>query len=306
MGKTYRGLTRVGNTVEARSGVDGLQWICDNVKKLDSTFQGYTGEGLDDIVEGLGTSRVESFNRTFYNSSLKRIPNGMGFSSATTLEAFCGGCTFDTDITLSNLQKVKTFMYAFRNIHGVKIITLNDLDAVTNMASLADLETDRGDILEEIHINGNTSNVTGVGYMCSQRKKLKILKGLNLINVSSNTRFLYYNSALEELEIFNIKKTLQIGSGTSWGHKLTDASLINTAKELWDLTGGTSQTLTVSTPSNARFDAIYVKLVTPTAEQIANDPYINNKKPCEVCESTDEGAMTLREYVVSKNWELKT
>lgn len=95
-----------------------------------------------------------------------------------------------------------------------------------------------------------------------------------------------------------------IGQTTSWGHLLTDESLINTAKELWDLTGATSQTLTMSTASNARFDAIYVKLVDVTEEMIAEDEYVSNKKPCVVCESTDEGAMTLREYVISKNWAL--
>ena len=36
----------------------------------------------------------------------------------------------------------------------------------------------------------------------------------------------------------------------------------------------------------------------------AEDEYIDNKKPCVVCESTDEGAMTLTEYAISKNWAI--
>lgn len=97
---------------------------------------------------------------------------------------------------------------------------------------------------------------------------------------------------------------MEIGSGSSWGHLLDDPTIINTAKELWDLTGATSRTLTVATAVSAKLDTIYVKLIDATEEMIANDPNITSKKPCEVCSETDEGAMTLREYIVSKNWTI--
>ena len=51
-------------------------------------------------------------------------------------------------------------------------------------------------------------------------------------------------------------------------------------------------------------EEIYVKLIGATDEMRAEDPYIDNKKPCIVCESTDEGAMTLKEYGISKNWNI--
>ena len=60
----------------------------------------------------------------------------------------------------------------------------------------------------------------------------------------------------------------------------------------------------MSTPSKARTDEIYVKLIDITDEMRAEDEYIDNKKPCVVCESTDEGAMTLKEYGISKNWNI--
>lgn len=186
----------------------------------------------------------------------------------------------------------------------------------------------QGESLDDICAGLDTSNVTNMYYTFASCNKLKSLPKLNTINVkdmrgivtscsrlvtvslldmisvTQNVLMFSYCTNLTNLTLKNIKVSLEIGSGTSWGTLLTDESLINTAKELWDKTGSTSQTLTVSTTSNSRFDAIYVKLVDATADMIAQDEYITNKKPCVVCESTDTGAMTLREYVVSKNWAL--
>ena len=150
----------------------------------------------------------------------------------------------------------------------------------------------------------DTRNVTDFGNAFNRCLNLTTISLLNVIKATNLYSMLSSCVKLTNLTLKNITISLVIGSYTVYGHLLTDESLINTAKELWDKTGVTSQTLTVSTTSDARFDAIYVKLIEATADMIANDEYITNKKPCVVCESTDEGAMTLREYVVSKNWVL--
>jgi hypothetical protein len=138
----------------------------------------------------------------------------------------------------------------------------------------------------------------------NSRKLENIIGTLDLIKASNLSYMFDGTTNLKNVTLKNIKKSLTIGSGTLYGTLLTNETLINTIQELWDLTGTTSQTLTLSTTSKENIANIYVKLITPTQEQIDADPNINSKKPCVVCESTDEGAMTLTEYATSKNWAI--
>jgi hypothetical protein len=49
---------------------------------------------------------------------------------------------------------------------------------------------------------------------------------------------------------------------------------------------------------------VYVKVIPITDEMRAEDDLIDEKLPFEVCESTDEGAMLIKDYVLEKNWTL--
>jgi hypothetical protein len=158
--------------------------------------------------------------------------------------------------------------------------------------------------IEYIEMN-DTSNCTSFSGFVSSCDNLRTLKNINLIKATSVSSMLSYCYKLENLDIKNITISLQIGSGTYWGHLLTDNSTIKVFQELHDLTGGTTQTLTVASPILTKTDNIYVKLIDVTDEMRAEDPYIDNKKPCVVCERTDEGAMSLKEYGISKNWQIK-
>ena len=280
MGKTYRGLTRIGSTVEAKSGIDRLQFKCDNMQTLDSEFANCKATGLEDVLDGLDTSKVKNFKSFLSGTAIKRVPYLKSSGTIDNIRHICSQCTELEEADLTGLT-------------GELTSTLSD--SIVHSCSK----------LKTLKLNPNLK-MQSIGAICWECNQLETVETLNLINTTITTNAFSGCSKLTNLKLKNVKISLQIGSRTQYGHLLTDESLINTAQELWNLTGSTTQTLIVSTPSEVRFDAIYVKLITPTSEQIANDPYINNKKPCEVCESTSDGAMTLREYVVSKNWELKT
>ena len=120
-------------------------------------------------------------------------------------------------------------------------------------------------------------------------------EALNIIDTSNGTNFgsMFYNcSSLTNLTLYNIRKSITIGSGTSWGHLLTVDSLVHTIQEL--CAASSSQTLTMGSANLNKIANIYCKVIDGS----------NEKKPMELCESTDEGAMTLTAYANMKNWNL--
>ena len=128
---------------------------------------------------------------------------------------------------------------------------------------------------------------------------------LDLFSATNTSNLFYYCAKLRVVNLKNIKISgIVLGTGTSWGQYLTVDSLINTLKELWDYSSGSSHSITIGTYNKPKLDNVYVKLITPTAEQIAEDPNINSKMPCEVCASTDEGAMLILDYASAKGWTI--
>lgn len=284
---------------------DRLQWKCDNVKSLYYEFQGYKGTSLDEVLDGLDTSQVTNMGYMFRNcSKLTEIPQ-IDTSNVTDMQSMCNECSALTTIPQLNTSNVTSMYNMFRLCSALTTIPQLDTSKVTDMQSMF---ASCSNLTEAPPLN--TSNVTTMNGMFSSCSNLVTITQLDCVKVTSSsglTNFILNCYKLTNLTLKNIQQKLTIGGGTGinmYGHLLTDESIINTAKELWDLTGSTSQKLTLSTTSNARLDAIYVKLIDATADMIANDEYITNKKPCIVCSSTDEGAMTLREYIISKNWSI--
>ena len=148
----------------------------------------------------------------------------------------------------------------------------------------------------------DTSNGTNFAMMFYNCKALTSIPPLDLRKATIASSMLNYCSTLLTVGLKNIKINLQIGSGSSWGHLLTVDSLVNTIYECRDT--GSTKTLTVGSANLAKLANVYVKLIDITDEMRAEDDLIDEKKPFEVCESTDEGAMLITNYVGLKNWKL--
>lgn len=118
----------------------------------------------------------------------------------------------------------------------------------------------------------------------------------NISNCFSNLQ------KVTEIWVKNIKANLQVGSGDAYGHLLTLESLIHLIKELRDT--GSLKTLTVGNVNLEKIANIYVRTIDITDEMRAEDDLIDEKLPFEVCESTDEGAMLITDYVALKNWSI--
>lgn len=107
---------------------------------------------------------------------------------------------------------------------------------------------------------------------------------------------------IKNINVKNIKCSFQVGLGVSYGHKLTLESLLHLCKEL--RITDSALDFTVGAENLTKLANVYVRLVDITDEMRANDDLIDEKFPFEVCESTDEGALSIEEYLSSKNWQL--
>ena len=145
-------------------------------------------------------------------------------------------------------------------------------------------------------------NCTNMGSMFNECTKLKTVECINMRSVTSASSMFYNAKVLENLTLKNIKCSLQVGSGTSYGHLLTVDSLVGLCYELRDT--GSSGTLTIGNANLAKLANVYVREITITDEMRTEDDLIDEKLPFEVCESTDEGATLITDYVLFKNWQL--
>ena len=279
---------------------------------------------FDFVDEGKLSS--SSSNQTIAGASLERIPTfqrnvsssllqyGVSFSGSPNLKSV--KIDYDTSVVTLinnpfrdcsslrqnpyfNTSNVTNFSYWFSKCTSLrKYQTLDTKSSTTFSNMFENCKT-----IETIEM-GDTSNGTSFSSFAYYCENLRTLKNLDLIKATNVSSMLSYCYKLENLDVRNIAISLQIGSGTYWGHLLTVESLTNTIKELWDMTSSSTKTLTMGTANLQKLANVYVKLIDVTDEMRTEDPYIDNKKPFVVCESTDEGAMLITEYVTSKNWQL--
>ena len=240
------------------------------------TWQGEGGSGGENQIQNLIDAK--NGNCTYLFTRL-RVTNadllidGLDFSNTTDMSYMFSESASLTSVPLFDTSKVTTMANMFRNCYALVTVPAFNTSKVSTTANMF--------------------------YGCTA---LKTVHELDMYNVSTTTGMFTSCRAMTECGIVNIRRSLQVGAGTTYGHLLTVESLLHLCKECHKST--TQYTLTVGATNLAKLEDVYVKLIDVTDDMEDADPYISQKYPFEQCDSTDEDAMTIADYMSFKNWSI--
>ena len=205
-------------------------------------------------------------------------------------------------VPLFNTSNVTNMRSMFLYCRSLKSVPMFDTSNVASMNSMFEYCS----ALTTVPLF-DTSNVTNMNSMFSNARKLKSVPKLDMRNVTRAAYMFVSCEALTDVRLRNIRADIQVGSGdgsrpiADYGYNLTVDSLTHLIYELRD-TG--SSTLTVGSANLKKLANVYVKPIEITDEMRAEDDLIDEKLPFVVCESTDEGACLIEDYMAFKNWRL--
>ena len=257
-------------TYTAPDGVDGYSPVTVDVKGSGEEFvltdfsYFHYENARKDLLWKIDTSKCTSFRNAFYKCKSISTISELDTSNGTDFYCMFSGC--------SNLKSLPELDVSNGTIFN------SMFNGCSMLTTVPELDTSKGDNF--IQIFYNCTRLTTI-------PKLDVSSGTNFGNMFTKC------GLLKNLYLYNIRKTIQIGSGTSYGHLLTVDSLVHTIKELCTVTS--SQTLTIGSANLEKIAGLYCRITDDT----------NEKKPMELCEGTDEGAMTLTEYATAKGWQIK-
>ena len=295
---------------------------CSNLKTVD--------------LSNFNTENVTDMSYMF-NSCTQLSPldvSNFDTSNVTTMYDMFGNCNALTTLDVSNFNtdKLNNAFGMFSYCRQLKTLIIPDgfLRNATNVGSLVSgcfrletFDTTKLDFsnatnayncfyncraLNVIDLRFKTSKITNMEGMFSLGgidNNLEQILGLDMYSCTKDSNIFGECMHLQELTVKNIRISIVISTNRI-AVNLSRNSLLGVAKELWDNSGSsTAKTLTITTAHKTTLDGIYVKLIPITDEMRAEDPYIDNKKPFVECASTDEGAMTVSNYItVEKNWTI--
>lgn len=266
-----------------------------NVTNASYMFYGCTS--LTEVGALLNTGKITNFSQMFYNCKLLTEAPMLDLSSATSTYMLFAYNNF-TSVPPLDYSKVTDLSYTFYYcpIENAEI----SVDNATKINYLFcgdtyDTKLKTARILK-------TSKVTSMDGLLNGRQGLTSLYIEDMRNVTSASYPLQYCFKIESFYTKNIKVSLIIGSGANYAKLLTTDNLISLIYELRETS--TAKTLTVGSNALSRLASVYVRTIDITDEMRLEDDLIDEKLPFEVCESTDEGAVPITDYVVLKNWQL--
>lgn len=212
-------------------------------------------------ISELDTSKGTDFSGMFYGcTNLEIVPNLDTSNGTEFSEMFCS-CKKLTSIPQLDTSNGSFFNGMFQNCY--------------KLTSIPNLDTSKGIYLREMFSG------------------CQALISIPRLDVGRNSDFsnMFRNCyVLQDLYLYNIKQSITIGSGISYGHLLTLDSLIHIINELCptDIT----QTLTMGGANVEKLNGLYCRIIDET----------NEKLPMVLCESTDDGAMLVSDYITGKGW----
>ena len=275
------GLIRFSET----SDVTDMRFMFGNCTKLTS-------------VPLFDTSKVTNMNGMFNNcTALTSVPL-FDTSKVTNMNSMFNNCSTLTSAPLFDTSNVTNMSFMFYYCIALTTVPLYSTRNVTDMNRMFYNCT----ALTSVHLF-DTSKVTNMNSMFGNCTKLTSVLSFDMRAVTYTSSMFNNCTNLTDCLLNNIKMNLQVGSGTTYGHLLTVESLLHLIKELVNV--GSSRTLTIGTANLRKLANTYVKLIDITDEMRAEDEFIDQKLPFEVCESTDEGAMLISDYALSKLWTIK-
>ena len=279
-----------------------LKGIADAIREKKGTTEPINAQNFESEIRNM---------RTPLNNYLVNIKNGDAsgrfkdslaeeydflvfedFTDVHIISRLFYGCGNLISIPLLNTSSVMNMEYAFYNCNSLASIPPLD---TSNVMIFKYLFYGCSSLTEIPPLD--TSNGTSFVAMFRNCTNLITIPLLDLRNGQSLGGMFGDCTNLTNLTLKNISAKLTVGSATAYGHLLTLESLIGLCQECVKSTS--SLTLTVGTANLTKLADVYVKL---TAEPEEIEGLI--KLPMVQCESTDEGAMTIIDYMALKNWSL--
>ena len=336
---------KAGGGVTATDGRTALPYWYSGLRDAHNWRAEDDGAGgvniVGDVIEELGypekTGSVTSFNRFAMvciehsgglvrtGAFVKKFTGTLDASNATELSHMFGGCQHLEDLgnvifgdKIENVTSMFSGCRALKSASAINTVNCKSFDHMyydcRKITSIPELNTSNGIVLRRLVScctllttmpKLDTAKAEDVSNMFSECISMVSIPELDLRSATLTGNMFYNCRALVSLRIKNLKVSTQIGLGTSYGHLIKVEDLIFTIYHLRDRGEATPRTLTVGTKNLQKLAGVYVKLVPITDEMRAEDDLIDEKKPFEVCESTDDGAMLITNYVSLKHWALK-
>lgn len=238
-----------------------------------------------------------------WKDSFQTLADMKGRSTDYLFYSLFGTTEFGYDTLPFDTSRIISMRYMFGDCEWLTTIPTFDTSQVSDMQGMFD------NCRQLINIPMfDTSQVRDMMYMFRYCTELTTIPALDMRRVIRAEDMFEHCRSMTDIHVRNIQTSLTVGSGSStdmysgYGYFLTVSSLTHLIYELRDT--GSAKTFGVGHDNINKLANVYVKLVDITDEMRAEDDLIDEKLPFIVCESTDEGACLIEDYMSFKNWNL--